>query len=205
MCGRYYINAGIDAEELREIMDAVNRRSRGDGVKTAGEVFPTDTVPVIARSRALAPSAFAMAWGYTLPDGRRVINARSESAEEKPLFRDGMRQRRCAIPASCYFEWERAGKDKAKYAIRPAGRGLMYMAGIYRLANGRAEFAILTRDPAEDIAFIHNRMPVLLPAERVAAWLDPRSSASELLKSAILQVGYERVGAGAAEQIGMEL
>ncbi len=133
MCGRYYIDDGIDADELQEIIDTVNRRSNADQVKTSGEVFPTDTVPIIANSRAMAPSAFAMSWGYSLPGGKRIINARSESAEEKPMFRDGMAQRRCAVPATNYFEWERVGKQKTKYAIRPAGSRLMYMVGIYRV------------------------------------------------------------------------
>ena len=143
MCGRYYIDDGIDANELREIIDEVNRHSNADQVKTSGEVFPTDTVPIIANSRAMVPSAFAMSWGYSLPDGKRIINARSETAEEKAMFRDGMAQRRCVVPATNYFEWERAGKQKTKYAIRPAGNGLMYMAGIYRVENGRPVFTIL--------------------------------------------------------------
>ena len=151
ICGRYYIDDGIDSGELQEIIDTVNRRSNADQVKTSGEIFPTDTVPIIANSRAMAPSAFAMTWGNSLPDGKRIINARSESAEEKPMFRDGMAQRRCAVPATNYFEWERAGKQKTKYAIRPATNGLMYMAGIYRVENGRPVFTILTRDPAESI------------------------------------------------------
>ena len=190
MCGRYYIDDGIDANELREIIDEVNRHSNADQVKTSGEVFPTDTVPIIANSRAMVPSAFAMSWGYSLPDGKRIINARSETAEEKAMFRDGMAQRRCVVPATNYFEWERAGKQKTKYAIRPAGNGLMYMAGIYRVENGRPVFTILTRDPAESISFIHNRMPVLLPSDMVPDWINPKYSAGDLLRNAILDVQY---------------
>lgn len=70
ICGRYYIDDGIDSGELQEIIDTVNRRSNSDQVKTSGEIFPTDTVPVIANSRAMAPSAFAMSWGYSLPDDK---------------------------------------------------------------------------------------------------------------------------------------
>lgn len=83
MCGRYYIDDGIDANELREIIDEVNRHSNADQVKTSGEVFPTDTVPIIANSRAMVPSAFAMSWGYSLPDGKRIINARSETPKKR--------------------------------------------------------------------------------------------------------------------------
>ena len=205
MCGRYFIDDGIDSGELQEIIDAVNRRSNSDQVKTSGEIFPTDTVPVIANSRAMAPSAFAMSWGYSLPDGKRIINARSESAEEKPMFRDGMAQRRCAVPATNYFEWECAGKQKTKYAIRPAGNGLIYLAGIYLVENGLPVFTIRTRDPAESISFIHNRMPVLLPSDMVPDWINPKYSAGDLLQNAILDVQYHLAESAAPEQIGMEI
>ena len=190
MCGRYYIDDS-DAEMLA-IIDALNRRSDTSAVKTSGEIFPTDTVPVIASSRSLKPSAFAMTWGYTLPDGKRIINARSESASDRPLFRDGMLQRRCAVPARNYFEWERDQNRKTKYAIRPRRDGLMYMAGIYRIENDLPVFAILTREPSEDIAFIHDRMPVLLPTDTVSDWINPRCAADAFLKRAILDVRFFR-------------
>ena len=77
------------------------------------------------------PTPFAMQWGYTMLDRKRIINARSETASEKPMFKDGMLQRRCLIPASHYFEWEKREAKKIKYAIRPEGAKLLYMAGIY--------------------------------------------------------------------------
>lgn len=83
MCDRYYIDDGVDSDELRKIIDEVNRRSNADQAKTSGEIFPTDTVPIMANSRAMAPSAFAMSWGFSLPDGKRIINARSETAEKR--------------------------------------------------------------------------------------------------------------------------
>lgn len=162
-------------------------------------------MPIIANSRAMAPSAFAMSWGYSLPDGKRVIKARSETAEENPMFQDGMAQRCCAIPATSYFEWECAGKQKTKYAIRPASNGLMYMAGIYRVENSRPVFTILTRDPAESISFIHNRMPVLLPSDMGPDWINSKYSAGDLLRNAILDVQYRPVEPAALKQIGMEI
>ncbi len=66
--------------------------------------------------------------------------------------------RRCLIPASGYYEWEKRGKEKIKYAIRPEGARLLYMAGIYRIEKGAPVFTILTREVALGIAFIHDRM-----------------------------------------------
>ena len=203
MCGRYWIDDGRESIELKEIIEAVNRRVVVEPVKTAGEIFPADVVPVVASNKSMAPTAFAMQWGYTLPDGRRIINARSETAETKPMFADGMRQRRCAVPATNYFEWERAGKAKTKYAIRPTDGALFYMAGIYRIESGRPVFSILTREPAESIAFIHDRMPVILPHDLVRDWVNPKYRVGEILCHAVLDLSHEK--AAGAEQIRMPL
>lgn len=191
MCGRYYIAEDDAAEELRQIIEAVNRRSTN--VKTGGEIRPSDTVPVLANSPSLQPGAYAMHWGYTLSDGKLLFNARSETAAEKAMFKDGMSQRRCLIPATCYFEWEHRGKDKIKYAIAPEGSRMIYLAGIYRKEGNRAACAILTREPAESIAFIHNRMPVILPAEAVSDWLNIRYDAVDVLKAAQENMQYRPV------------
>lgn len=205
MCGRYFIDGGAMEALWREIVGALNPHAAANRVKTSGEIFPTDTVPVIANSHALTPSVFAMSWGYTLPDGKRIINARSETAADKPLFRDGMARRRCVVPASHYFEWERSGGAKTKYAIRPEVDGVLWMAGLYRIENGRPAFVVLTRDVAKSIAFIHSRMPVILPAEKVFDWLDPQCSAKDLLRDAVLDVRYRPVPSDGPAQIAMEI
>ena len=202
MCGRYRIE-DRDYAEFNEIIERINRRAAAEPVKTSGEIFPADVVPVVASSRGLTPSAFAMRWGYTLEDGRRVINARSETAADRPMFRDGMLNRRCAIPATNYYEWERIGRQKTRYAIRPAEGGLFYMAGIYRIEAGRPVFTILTREPAHSIAFIHDRMPVILRSDLVKDWIDPRCRAGEILDCAVLDVAHEREPG--AEQMAMRL
>lgn len=188
MCGRYIINGDLSSEELERIIDEVNRANPGGSIKTSGEIYPTDLAPVLAMSRAMNPRPFAMGWGYMLPDGKPVFNARSETAAQKPMFRDGMRQRRCAVPATGYFEWEHTA-SRTKYAISP-GAGLFFMAGIYRLEGGAPHFSILTRQSAEQIAFIHSRMPVILPGELVRDWLNPKYDADELLRHAVLSVAY---------------
>ncbi len=195
MCGRYYIADEDTAEELRQIIEEVNRRSSGGDrpVKTAGEIFPTDLVPVLANNKNMQPAAFAMEWGYTLPDGRRIINARSETAHEKGMFKDGLKNRRCLIPASGYFEWEKREKEKIKYDIRPAGNGTLYMAGLYRIEGNKAVFTILTREPAESIAFIHDRMPVILPDDMRDDWLNPKYDAADVMKDAVTEVMHRAV------------
>ena len=80
MCGRYYI--GLDSEEeWLAILEALNRKGAPENVKTSGEIFPSDTVPVVANNRQLKARPFAMRWGYSFPDGHPIINARSETAQ----------------------------------------------------------------------------------------------------------------------------
>ena len=195
MCGRYYIAEDDLSDELSRIIDELNRKKTPEGLKTSGEIFPSDIVPVLANSRKQDVQPFAMRWGYAFPNGRPIINARSETAAQKPMFKDGMRQRRCAIPASHYFEWERHGAARTKYAIRPAHADTLYLAGIYHLENHDGvivpAFTILTRDAASGIVFIHPRMPVLLPADAAPDWLNPGYNAEEVIAAALTDMEYQ--------------
>lgn len=196
MCGRYFIDGDDLPEELERILEELNRKNTPKNLKTSGEIFPFDVVPVLANSRRQDVQPFAMRWGYSFPGGRPVINARAETAAEKPLFRDGMRQRRCLIPASSYFEWERREGQKTKYAIRPAGAEMLYLAGIYHLENHDGavvpSFAILTRSAAPEIAFIHDRMPVIFPPDCARDWLKVENRADEVLRRALQEMELQK-------------
>ena len=174
MCGRYVIDIGRNIDLWQAIYDAL---AGPEGGPVSGEIRPGDTAPVICRSRSGKPAAFMMEWGWRLDDGRRLINIRSETAGEKAIFRESLRLRRCVVPASHYFEWERRGGEKTKYAIGPSDGSPLFMAGLYRTDGNRTTFAIMTREPAQNIAFIHDRMPVILSTEQAADWLDPSKDA----------------------------
>ena len=77
MCGRYFIDEDDLAEELERILEELNRKNTPENLKTSGEIFPSDVVPVLANSRRQDVQPFAMRWGYSYPDSRPVINARS--------------------------------------------------------------------------------------------------------------------------------
>lgn len=104
MCGRFYVPEDSEIAMLRKVIE--NLESRNVTVKT-GEVSPGDVAAVIASNRELRPQPFGMLWGYHLPNGKLLFNARSETAAEKSIFADGMAHRRCAIPAAHYFEWQK--------------------------------------------------------------------------------------------------
>ena len=187
MCGRFYVPEDGSIQMIRAIVERLEHRNVK--VKT-GDVFPGDMAAVVASNRQLQPQPFAMEWGYHLADGKQIINARSETASRKAMFADGIRQRRCLIPAQHYYEWEKADGKKVKYAIEPEGSEGCFLAGIYRMEAGKPVFTILTRSAAEGIAFIHERMPVILPNEAAEDWLNPKYHGKDILKTAVNQMKY---------------
>ena len=188
MCGRFYVPEDASIRMIRSIIEQLEHKNVK--VKT-GDVFPGDMAAVVASNRRCEPQSFAMEWGYHLSDGKRIINARSETAAQKAMFSDGIRQRRCLIPAAHYYEWEKTDGGKVKYAIEPKNSDGFFLAGIYRREEGKPVFTVLTRDAADGIAFIHERMPVILPNEAAGDWLNPKYHGDDILKGAMTQMKYE--------------
>jgi putative SOS response-associated peptidase YedK len=122
-----------------------------------------------------------------------LINARSEEALEKPSFRHAMRFRRCLVPADGFYEWTGPKGKRRPFLLRPREAQLIAFAGIYERwrDGGGVEIdtvAILTCPANLTIAPLHDRMPVVLPLEHFAAWLDvkgtPAETAASLLQPA---------------------
>ncbi len=172
---------------------------------TEGEVCPTNIVPVIAPARSGARTVFPMVWGFTLPrSSSPMVNARMETASTKPTFKESWERRHCIIPAASYFEWEHSinaatGKAKTgdKYIIQPKGSAVTWIAGLYRIEDISGiqvpVFTILTREPSEEIRFIHGRMPVILPREAVEKWIKPDSKPYEIIKEAMTDMVFEKI------------
>ena len=151
MCGRYF----IADEAIRGFdIDALNRTSVAGGA----EITPGMEAPVLLSE---AERAQPMRWGFSRERGGLVINARVETLHEKPLFRGIADWQRCAMPASRYYEWRRA--DRQKFAVNLRDVGLFYLAGLYRMGELGREFVVLTQPPVKAIQPVHNRMPLILP------------------------------------------
>lgn len=193
MCGRFYIEEDDMSAQMLRFVEAARKKAEANGLTLkTGEIFPTDIVPAIAGGRDLKPGVFPMRWGFTASGGGALINARSETADTKPLFRQSALQRRCLLPAANYFEWERSAGGKTKYSIKMPGEGVMYLAGLYTRSDSCpfGEFTILTRPAAKDIAFIHDRMPVIMPENMISRWLSHTEDYRSLLASAAEGVEY---------------
>ncbi len=210
MCGRFYIEP--EDPVIRDFMIQINRsplaagfRERyGQQVPAEGEILPSSVVPVLALNRAGKQKVFPMRWGFSLKDAsgkgssRLIINARSETAREKPLFREPWARHRCAVPASWYYEWEHTtqpdGKKKTgqKYAIRPRDGAAFWLAGMYRMEEGLPSFTILTRAPSGDVSWMHDRMPLMLPGSMAGEWISQESDPEAVSREAILSLTCEK-------------
>ena len=164
---------------------------------TEGEVRPTNIVPVIAPNRAGARTVFPMVWGFTLPrSSSPMVNARMETASTKPTFKESWERRRCIVPALINAATGKA-KTGDKYMIQPKGSAVTWLAGLYRIEDISGiqvpVFTILTREPSEEIRFIHDRMPVILPGDDIEKWIDPVSKPDEIIKNAMTDMVFEKI------------
>ena len=200
MCCRYYTD---EDPELRPIVEEMNRstlseefRRRNAVIRTHGEVRPTEVSPALASARTGRRAVFPMQWGYR---GKTlIINARAESAAEKPTFRESWRMHRCILPASGYYEWEHrtdtqgTRKTGEKYRFSAPGNGLIWLCGLYRMEEGLPHYVILTREAEEHIRMIHDRMPLILPGSLAVEWIRPGGNPEELIREARTDILFEK-------------
>ena len=199
MCGRYSFGEGKWDEDLAVTMAQAVRVAQKFGVKmkTEGEIRPTDVAPVIAPSaRDRSLGAFPMQWGFTHPKrGMLVFNTRMETAQERGMLAGSIDDRRCLVPAECYYEWKKIDpKRKERYAFRAADGSPLFMAGLYiRTSDVRQLpcFTILTQDAQKAIRDLHPRMPVLVPWSRAAEWLSPDTDFLGMLHDLRVEVQAE--------------
>jgi len=179
MCGRYSLEARPD--EIAEAFDV----AEAFAFDARYNIAPTQSVPVVRVDQdSGSRCVVTIRWGLTSDPGnpRPLINARSETVARKPSFRKSFRSRRCLVPATGFFEWQKLGSAKQPFHIQRADRGLFAFAGIWDeavLGDGSAieAFAILTTQPNRIMSPIHDRMPVILDSEAWATWLEADTTA----------------------------
>lgn len=178
MCGRFSLSASLellaDAFQVTELPDLSPRYN----------IAPSQPVAVIRRMVPGAPRRLdLLSWGL-LPawakdaKAARPINARADTVAEKPTFRAAFRNRRCLVPADAFFEWQQQGTKKQPFCFRMADHGLFALAGLWERWEGPEEqvletFSLLTTEPNELVATVHDRMPVILRPDQYDRWLDP--------------------------------
>lgn len=185
MCGRYVITYTLD--ELREIFGTEDRPN----FEPSWNAAPTDALPVVRRGAQGEPRLSLVRWGLVPhwkadgPSYSDPINARAETAADKPMFRQALSRRRALIPANGFYEWRKEeGAKQPWYITRTDGKPVAF-AGLWeRWGEGEEavdSFAILTTDANADIRPIHHRCPVLIERADFGAWLDPACDPQPML------------------------
>jgi len=175
VCGRYQLTAE-DSKEIQRIVQEVQGHCGRDQF-TPGDVYPSTKAPVLLEAHGdVKPDL--LYWGFQTPKAL-VINARSETATQRALFRDSLVQRRCVIPSTGFYEWS---KDKRKYLFRLPDQQVLYMAGIYQEWDGKNCYCILTTEANDSVLEVHPRMPVVLTPELMNTWIMEPTACRELLK-----------------------
>jgi len=178
MCARLFLP--VSAEDLAEFLEIdVGELPE---IEPRYNIAPTQDTLVVRAARTGRRQASMLRWGLVPRFAKdpkiaqRLINARSETAGKRGVFRESLRARRCAVPAAGFYEWKKMGRVRQPFAIRPR-TGLIAFAGLWDSWQGdgrRLEtFTILTTQPNDKVAAIHDRMPVILDREQLAGWLDP--------------------------------
>ncbi len=176
MCGRYYLllsgpqAAGFYGVDLPP------------GPTPLYNIAPSQPVPAV-RAADAGREWVNVRWGLVpswAKDAKLAqINARAETAPDKPMFRSAFRKRRCLIPASGFYEWQATGgKRKQPFCIRLADDRPFSFAGLWERWEGPdgpvESCCILTTEANELVRPIHDRMPVILDPRRFDQWLDPK-------------------------------
>ena len=166
MCGRFLIDY-----EFRDLIDKYNL-AKYQGSMNKGEIFPSQEIMTIVQKYAVA-----MRWGFDFKwSSRRIINARAETILEKKTFKNIAMSKRCIIPASAYFEWQKENHKKIKHKIFDDSKKILSLAGLYQVTKNEVnekiyQFTILTKTADDKIKNIHHRMPVIIEETDIEEWL----------------------------------
>ncbi|MFN2529483.1 MAG: SOS response-associated peptidase [Candidatus Baltobacteraceae bacterium] len=176
MCGRFSLTQRL------EILERMFRaKARSNLALPRYNVAPTQRVVVITNDEP--DQLKEIEWGFTVfpTDGsppRKLVNAKAETLQERPAYREAFASRRCLILADGFYEWESiAGKRYAKY-FRLRDRAPFAFAGLYDEENGARRVVIITTEANELVSPVHNRMPVILREPQ--RWIEPEDAGSLL-------------------------
>ena len=148
---------------------------------SAGSIGDNTVVPVAAQM---------LQWGFPGFDkGKLLINARAESVKDRPTFADSFAQRRCALPAAGFYEWD---KKKEKVIFTLPDKPILYLAGIYRPYGPETRFVVLTREANASMEPVHDRMPLILSREEIGPWVSDLSEAGKILTGELPMLKAER-------------
>lgn len=180
MCGRYLLVKST--KELTSILQQLE--SKTNISYQTNEVFPSHTVPIIISVESKIKIALAK-WGFSNGYNKSiVINARSETIFEKPMFKNSIIHSRCVIPISGFYEWKKITENqKQKFYFTNSDFSTMYLAATYKIINQQRHFVILTKEANSSMSPFHHRMPVILNSNDVPKWINTKEDITFMLSN----------------------
>jgi putative SOS response-associated peptidase YedK len=177
VCARFTLKK----KKLKDVADALDAEYGPDDeplYRPRYNIAPTDLAWIVeygADRRVLRPAT----WSYLVSDGRPLINLRGENVGSGAGYREAFKSRRCAVVTDGFYEWP--GKGAAPFWLHRADDGLVLLGGVFQRPSGadaHARFTVLTTRPNRLVEKIHDRMPVIVPFERLDAWLTNEPAAA---------------------------
>ncbi|MFK7955502.1 MAG: SOS response-associated peptidase [Lysobacterales bacterium] len=177
MCGRYFINTLPQTLAEQFLVQPPTDHA------SSFNIAPTQNCAIVKTNddgqRELIHARWGLIpfWAKDRKMASRTINARLETAKEKPAYRAAWKRRRCVVPASGYYEWVGRGKSKTPYAVLPTQAELLALAGLWESWTDDIDgemvhsFTLMTTEAVGPAADIHHRMPLMLDPELQQAWL----------------------------------
>ncbi|UII57563.1 SOS response-associated peptidase [Cytobacillus spongiae] len=196
MCGRYSLSenkAELQAQFQFEMLEELNPRYN---------IAPSQNILAVGSNGQRRKGSFLQwglvpFWADNPKIGYKMINARSESIDEKPSFKHAFKKRRCLILADGFYEWKKENGHKQPYRFVMKDQKPFAFAGLYEVwkksDHPLVTCTIITTTPNEVTEEIHDRMPVILPADTYDLWLDPKNEDVTMLKSLLTPYPAEQM------------
>lgn len=197
MCGRFTL--AVEPEDLAQAFDLAEAP---DDFPPRFNIAPSQPIAAILKSPDDQERHFQLlkwglipSWAKDPSIGNRLINARGETVATKPSFRAAFKRRRCLIPATGFYEWQKHKGGKQPFYIRLRNQQPFAFAGLWETWQDIDTCTIITTEANEELEPIHNRMPVILNPEDYDTWLDPDNQDTAELQSLLLPFPSEAIEA----------
>jgi putative SOS response-associated peptidase YedK len=197
MCGRFTLTT--DPKAIQQAFDLDNISGE---LQPRYNIAPSQPVAVITNQNpkelTVVKWGLVPSWSKDPAIGNKMINARSETAAEKPSFRSAFKRRRCLIPADGFFEWTKQGKKKVPMYIHLEDNPVFAFAGLWEVwqspdGSELQTCTILTTEPNDLIRPLHHRMAVILDPDAYDTWLSPDELPADVLMPLMTSYPQERM------------
>lgn len=165
MCGRFM----FEPDENKEIERIYQLAIENGYQPKTGEIFPTDETALIVPGLKQV-QVVTMKWGFPgFKNNQTIINARSETALQKQMFKESFMERRCVYPTTGFFEWNKA-HEKYRFNYQ-ADSTTLFIAGCFNYFKDQPQSVLFTTKPNQSMIEIHDRMPLILAKEQINRWI----------------------------------